>query len=114
MFWGFCQVGFSAFLFGKTKTGLSPCFSFTIVFTVIRVRTANAFTALFLLLEDAGRRTKNDNADYGNYNYIYHTFFLALRVIRTQINANAATAHPPKIAGSTASDAGETISIPTV
>ena len=40
--------------------------------TVIRVRTADAFTALFLLLEYAEPCAENDDSDHGNYNYIYH------------------------------------------
>ena len=90
------------------------CYLITVVLAVICVRTTDTFTALFLLLEHVKGCAEHDEHHRGDYNNIYHALFLAFKVIRIQMTANAATAAPPRIAGTTASDDGATISVPTV
>ena len=98
----------------KSKNRAFALFLFAIMLTITRVRATYTFSAPFLLLEYVDRHADDDDGDHRNYDNIYHAFFLARIISETIIAANVSTAAPPMTAGTTASDAGETISVPTV
>ena len=101
---------------GQNKNRAFALFSVTVLFRAFAgMRAADTLSALFLLLYNVKRRAENNKYNYRNYNYIrYHAFFLALTISAVIMPAKTATAHPPIIAGTTARDAGETMSVPTV
>ena len=71
------------------------------------MRAADAFDALFLLLEYVDRHADNNGGEDCNYDNVYHAFFLALTISAVIMPAKTATAHPPMIAAAMTSSSSE-------